>query len=509
MIPDYLKSSGIPILSGKEAEEWDKFTIYNRKVDSKLLMAWAGYSVFISINNELWYKEADEIHFLLGPGNNGGDGYVIAWHVLCSSGKKIFFWQLSEPKTPDSKYFYNLCLEYKGQKLQIETIEKFNNHKLNIKSTIVDCIFGTGISKALTFPVAEVVHYANKAECKKIAIDIATGIFASGQFFSHEVFNADITYTFGSYKVGHLIEPGILYSGKVIVNSIGFFKKEFENRFILESSKIIPLRKAYGHKYTSGVINILGGSLSMEGAAVMAAYAFLKIGGGISKIFSTAKNIKKYLKDYPELMFVSGNIKVLEKEYLKQLKPDKDHICLIGVGLKEKPSHTFWKTILSMSNVTLVLDGSVLTKLYDHHSLFQKNKLKNLVISPHFSEAEKLLNKNINNVREAAMEIAKIYNASVYLKGPGGILIIKEGDKITEIYPASTHYELSTGGTGDVLSGMICNMLARYNNLRPALEQALSLYLWGAESAVNNIANNCKDFITATEIIKEIQNKSK
>ncbi|MDH5719598.1 MAG: NAD(P)H-hydrate epimerase [Spirochaetia bacterium] len=505
MIPQYTKYHKIPVLTGKEAEFWDKLSIEEKGVDSRLLMGWAGYSVYADIRRKKYYKKAEEIHFISGTGNNAGDGYVIAWHMLNESDKKIFFWKLSDPKTKDAIYFYELCKKhYEKRNLVIKDLADFLSIKTEKKSIIFDCLFGTGMSRELKSDIQNILSHANRQKAVKIAIDIPSGVYSDGSIFSHEVFRADKTFTFGGYKIGHLISPGILYCGDVKVNPIGFYKTNFENRHLIKRRKLNSLRKPSGNKYTSGVLHILGASKGMEGAAAMSAYAFLKLGGGLAKLFSFSESIKKYLSDYPEVMYNSHDKEELESAFLNDLRKEKNNIVLIGVGLKEELSEKFWRALLDRNDVSLILDGSVFGFLKKHQKMFQNHRLKSLVMTPHLSEAESLLEDKITNIREVAIDISKFYNSHVYLKGAGGLLIINN-DEIEEIYLASKHTEFATGGTGDILSGVIANMTARYEEPSVILQQALSVYFYGG---VRKDKKN-KDFLTASEIIKNIENKIK
>ena len=512
-----------PVLDGIEAARWDQYSIVEKNIESRLLMGWAGYALFISMTRKSWFINSNHIHIFAGSGNNGGDGYVLAWHILSSTNKKVTIWQLSLPATPDSDYFFKLCSAHELRervviKQLLETnlnINSFNNGDL-----IVDAVFGIGLNKAPSELIQDIFKQVNAInDVIRIAIDIPSGVYANGDFFTHSVFQAHYTYSFGSYKIGQLLEPGILSCGELIAIPIGFFpydfgkdpqsilKNENYNRRILKFSEIPSLRKSGSHKYDSGVITILGGSVGMEGAALMAAQAFLSLGGGLAKIYSLSNSMKKSLLDTPELMIQTFDDTVsLEKIFLESLKSNKQNIAVIGVGLKETLSEDFWRQLLSFKDGTVIIDGSGLGQLNDFENYFKKHLLNNLMLTPHFAEAEKLLGKKITNVRLAALEISKRYNAHVYLKGPGGILVLKQGHSTNtmettqeEVYINSKHYELSTGGTGDVLCGVIANMLCRYNSFQ-GIESALNVYL---NAAQNIVVKNYykKDFLTPTELI--------
>ena len=508
----------IPILDGAEAALLDAFSIKEKHVDSCLLMGWAGYSIFLNIHRQPWFANTRHIHILAGSGNNGGDGYVLAWHILSATTKKVSFWQLSEPGTDDSRYYYNLCRipELKNF-VNVSPLNELNKKSFEDGDVIVDALFGTGLNKPPSLELQKIVTIVNsEKKVIRIAVDIPSGVYANGDFFSHEVFHADYTFSFGSYKIGQLLEPGILHCGELIVNPVGFFpahsgkapekiRDALKLRRKIKSHDLPPLRKASSHKYDNGIISILGGSAGMEGAAIMSARAFLSLGGGLAKIYSLSDDIKRVLRDDPELMIENGKtIETLESDLLTALRNKaKNHTLVIGVGLKETLGVNFWKDLLAMTELNVIIDGSGLQQLLPHAEIIRGHNLKQLILTPHRAEAEKLLGKPITNIRLAALELSSKYKAHVYLKGPGGIIILNNSGQLLEIYLASNHFELSTGGSGDILCGVIANCLARLHS-SDALETALDIYL---DTAQNTITGNfkSKEFLTPGELIRVLR----
>jgi len=569
------------ILTGEEAAEWDRYSIQNYGVESRLLMAWAGYSVFAHIRATDYFNKSNTVHLLTGSGNNAGDAYVLAWQILTGTNKKVIIWKSKDPKTDDAKYFYELCVKFKEEHKELDKVVfndlgNIQSLDLNSKDIVVDGLFGTGLNKPLAENYQDLFSMVNKIkDIVRIAIDISSGVIANGDNFTGVVFSAHYTYTFGAYKVGHLLEPGILHSGEVTVFPIGFaplgenfnskidnqigekfgdsnnnsiinddkFYKKISKRRLIRNQKIPALRKPEGHKYSSGLCTVVGGSEGMEGAAIMSAMSFISLGGGLSKIVSTSKEIIRALSDSPELMILSqpevSKLESTVKELI--LSKEREQVVVVGPGLAEELSETFWKWITSIKFVHLIIDGSALSHLYKNKNIIKSHQLGSLTLTPHKIEAGYLLNKDVENSRNTALEISNIYNCSVYLKGPGGIIVLKnhqnsesEADEpgkneieknetdvseIEEIYVASKQYELSTGGTGDVLTGVIANMIHRVGKER-ALETALSIFLEasneviqkeGLQSLGQNIKitkkseNTFRDLLTPTELIKALK----
>ena len=137
------------ILTSEEAKEWDRISIQEHKIDSRLLMAWAGYAVFAELRKLKRFQKAREIHFLLGKGNNGGDGYVLAWQILSSSEKKVFLWQAEQPNTEDALYFFDLC-NTKKDCIQICPLDQFKISR-NQKIVVCDAPLGNRLQGGFRF----------------------------------------------------------------------------------------------------------------------------------------------------------------------------------------------------------------------------------------------------------------------------------------------------------------------------------------------------------------------
>lgn len=525
MHADYQKPHRIPVMTGADAAAWDAFSIEQQGVESRLLMGWAGYSVFTDLMQKKYFEKASRIVVLAGSGNNGGDGYVIAWHILQTTMKPVDIYQLKEPKTQDARYFQGLCKKYSEDenaksKVTFFELDKLLDSSLSgdsstskkiikrfaKKNIIIDAVFGTGFSGKLSEDLQKFFSAANKTRAKKISIDIASGLYADGSRVSHEPFKADVTYTFGSYKIAHLVEPGILYSGRVKVMPIGFYRKTHENHRLLKPRKIPALRTKNSHKYSSGELFLLAGDEGMEGAAIMTAQSFLALGGGLVKIFSSSSAIKNILHTMPEVM-ISGPVKDPDKKNIdiagsffeaiqsRASKTSRAMVAVIGPGLGSTGlSETFYESILKIENLILIIDGSALGELNRYKSLFENHRLAHLILTPHSGEALSLLSEAekpaqpVANVVEAARKISITYRANVYLKGPGGFIKLHDKARYDEIYVNSLASQLATGGTGDILCGVIAasvhGFMKSHENYTPGKESNKSL-LYAIEAAIH------------------------
>lgn len=502
----------IPVITAQEAGEWDGASI-GAGVESRLLMGWAGMALFQELAREARFETAQGVEILAGPGNNGGDGYVLAWHILTATKKRVRIFQAGPPKTDDASYFEALVkslLQQDGVKQESCRVEFFGIDSFGkgdgdgSEAIVVDALFGVGLNKAPRPEIGEAIGRANVMEgAFRVAVDISSGVFASGDSFDHEAFRAHLTVTFGGAKVGHVVEPGIHYRGRLRVLPIGFIPHEGGwGRRLTRPQKIEILRREKSHKYSNGVVTIIGGSPGMEGAAAMAARAFLGLGGGLAKIYSSSSSMPMALQESPELMIRASQ--EAGAAALADLKSGRRRqAVVIGVGLAEALGREFWQELLAMGELEALIDGSGLGELSELRQVIAGHKLGNLVLTPHRGEAERLLGKKIGNVREAALEISSLYNASVFLKGPGGVAIVRDvlrGEVVEELYTNSLRSQLATGGSGDVLSGVIANMVFRAGPYK-GLEMGLEVYHRAAELA----ALRGKDFLSPHEVIEKLR----
>lgn len=481
-------SPGLQVHTSEDASLIDKESIQKYGIDSRLLMGWAGHSAFTFIRAHENFEICDTLHFFCGKGNNAGDGYVIAWQILSSSEKNLVFWMMGEPSTEDAQYFYRLVeraakdKEHYKNRISFYSFDEYiNNKEVEIKETdiVIDAIFGTGLNKALRHDVDRIIAKLNDTKSGlKISVDIPSGVFGDGSFFYHNAFKADYTLTFGSYKTGHLLEPGVHFSDEVHVFSIGFYKNIKKGGSLFSAQKVTPLRTPGGNKYSSGVLHIIGGSRSMEGAAVLSGVSFLKSGGGLAKIFSTSSDVKKALGEYPQLMIESsGEKKVLDLAIEALISKPRNRVLVIGPGLsmEDRESYReFFHSIFSLEDLLCVMDASVFSEITHFENEIKNRKNGSLLFTPHIKEAERILGRPVQNIRLDAIEISKRFNVNIYFKGAGGLVILKdettidENAQIKEIYLNDSRYELATGGSGDILTGIAAASVYRCRQKNPS-----------------------------------------
>jgi hydroxyethylthiazole kinase-like uncharacterized protein yjeF len=397
---------------------------------------------------------------LCGPGNNGGDGFVIARH-LRKAGWKVRV----------------ACLTKKhplASKLWDGEIEDLNsNLSLKEAQLVVDAVFGTGFSGALN---AETVTLFDKVRAKKIpvvAVDVPSGVEAAGAL------NAVLTVTFTRKKPAHVLLPTKNLCGRIVVANIGITDEivaatqaaVFENHPALWL-KDYPIPDAASHKYTRGHALVVGGR-KRTGAACLAAVAAQRIGAGLTTIAAAAESAAVYQSYRASLMVDAWET---AEDFKAILRDPRKNALVIGPGLGDEKE--ILDTALAFSKGG-VLDADVFTLCRnDPKELFAKLSPK-YVLTPHEGEFARLFPGLPGNKIERAQQAAQISNAIVLLKGADTVVAAPDG---TTIVNTNAPPSLAIGGSGDVLSGLIAGLMAQ--GMPPFMSAAAAAWLH-AETARN------------------------
>lgn len=506
------------ILTATESRQADTFTIQNQGVQSAILMGWAGQSAFLFCNEKKYFHRAEKIYIFCGSGNNGGDGYVFAWHTLLSTDKLVFIVRENLPVTPDASYYAGLIENLTQdstfhQRITYVDFQSFINGKnfSSKKILFIEALFGTGLSRPLDISYSQLAKKYNEANVKKISLDIPAGVSSDGDNLSSVIFRADITLVFSNLKVGHVTEPGIFNCGKTYVLHIGIIRKPIvPNRRLSRPDRLPPLRKMEGHKYISGSVFILGGFRGYEGAGLMAGKAFLGTGGGIVKIFSNSGTALRILKDSPELMLQTSNsVAKLLALFLESIRNAKEPaVAIIGPGYSAGIDEKFLVELFQTPLKGMIFDGGALRHLKAHFQLFQERPPSCVILTPHKGEAESMLGKKIGNVYHATRELRDTFHSMVYLKGPGGVFLSPNASD-DEIFFSSQNYGLATAGTGDVLTGYIASALCRKGPAFSLVENGITAYIDAAQRIKTIEKMEKEDSITASMLYKGVPIKKR
>lgn len=442
------------ILTARQMAEVDQLTISQLEElgrNGTDLMEEAGLSVVREIEQAYSGKSA---LVLCGPGNNGGDGFVIARH-LNKKGWNVEVALLGpeENLKGDARYMAAL---WDGD------IKNIKNLEMGSYDLIIDTIFGTGLSREISGPLKQVIANVNQANSPVIAVDIPSGIEGdTGRQLGASV-DADMTVTFCRKKPAHLLYPSKERCGKIIITDIGIPDKNVEyikpdifiNCCELWQDKL-PKYNGDIHKYHKGHAVIVSGDKIHTGASRLAAAAAQRIGAGLVSISSPDDALDIHAAALTSIMIRK------RQEISEDLRNEKFNSWCIGpaAGLTEE---TRQETIgLLTAGKKTVIDADAITVFEnDPEELFKATRNNaNSVLTPHAGEFKRIFPELTEHDKiSAAREAAVISGAIVIYKGSDTVIANPQGIAVVSENAPSN---LATAGSGDVLAGIVCGLMAQ------------------------------------------------
>lgn len=464
------------------------------------LMEKAGLAAAQVIRAQWLKKPPRSVLVLAGPGNNGGDAFVVA-RYLKEWGNTVTVVFNGDPGrvSADAKQALQSWLDIGG-----DILAGIPNGD-RTWDIVVDGLFGIGLDHAQHRPIEgiyrEWIDTVNQWNVPIIALDVPSGIGSDDGCVHGIAIRAAVTVTFIGLKPGLFTSDGPEHCGTVILRDLDVLPQLraapqpqcwLLNQPLAKSLLPAP-RRANSHKGSFGNVAILGGSSGMVGAALLAGRSALHLGAGrvyVSLLDDTAPSVDF---SQPELMLRAAS----EVFSIPSLN------CLvIGPGLGQSVQALAWLETALSSELTLVLDADALNLVAQQPRLGQQLNQRSAatLLTPHPAEAARLLNTDTLSVQNdrmtAARHIAQQFNSHVVLKGAGSICCFPNGNRYLN---TSGNPGLSTAGTGDVLSGMIAALTAQ--GLTPPHALLLAVHLHGAAADRLLQTQHGPVGMTASEII--------
>ncbi len=461
------------LVNAREMKACDEQTSKTYGMPPVVLMERAAEAVADEVKARI--KKSATILVLCGGGNNGGDGYATA-RLLFLLGYTVSIFPLVKPaKDSLCEKERKICQNY-----QIKECDHLPEEPADV---VIDAIFGTGLSRDLEAPVSDVLKTVNEWPSYRIAVDIPSGVSADHGRILGTGYKADLTVTFAYKKLGQVLFPGAAYCGETVCHDIGITDHAFEGRLprvctlTEEDLSSFPDRKADTHKGDYGKVLVIAGSSSMCGAAAFAAEAAFRMGAGLVKIFTAEENKSALQTLVPEaLLSVYRNDKFDEKALVEDIH--WADVCLIGPGLSTTATaQKILKTTLQSVSVPLIIDADGINLLAKEPEIL-KGPHTDVILTPHIGEMSRLTGDSPMYLKEErlriAEEFANEYNVILTLKDSRTVTAIPYGKLYLN---TSGNHGMATGGSGDVLSGMIAGLLAV--GAKAELAASLSVYLHG------------------------------
>lgn len=436
-------------------------------------------------------KIENEVIIVTGKGNNAGDGFVIARHLVNNNVKVKVLTLFRETELKgDALLNYNVLKNLRNDYIKIIYCRNANELKKEIHSSnklIIDSIFGIGFKGKPDKRMNDIFDLINNAkDAEIISIDIPSGLYRFDQ--NSDSIKADVTITMGVKKFHSMFYKGREQTGKYELINIGIPGSEFTKfntgkLFQTEATDVkamIPVRNKNSNKYSSGKVFILSGSEGLTGAAYLCSMAALRAGSGavitgVPESLNPVMEIK--MTEVMTLPLAETEQKTLSMNCYDAVKKKAAwaDTVLLGPGLsKNEETMDLVRKTVKDNNLKFVIDADAIHAFKDNLDLLKKRKI---IMTPHFGEFADLIGKDTDDIRENffdfAESFAKEYGVVLVLKNSP--TVITDGEAFYINSPGKEN--LATAGTGDVLSGIIAGLYSQSGNI---LESALSgVYLHG------------------------------
>jgi hydroxyethylthiazole kinase-like uncharacterized protein yjeF len=516
------------ILTADEMREVDRLTTERYGIPSLTLMENAGRSVSEFIGSRFPHLERRKIVVLCGKGNNGGDGFVAARH-LREKGATVSAYLFADPGDVKGDAAANLdrWRLIVGELHVVRGAEEWQRSKQALLSAdvIVDALLGTGVRGKVEGLLAEVIADVNRHNPIQtvIAVDIPSGLSADTGEFAPVCVQADRTVTFTVPKVGMVLREGPRQVGQIAVREIGSPSELVEQvgkgrlRWSepREFLQFASPRQAEGNKGDYGHALIVAGAVGKTGAAVLASWAALRVGAGLVTVAIPEPSLPVVASHTPEVMTEplpatdAGTISLrgLENGRFDGITKGKRALG-IGPGLStNNETQEFIRAVVGKRALPIVLDADGLNAFAGRAAELKKSQGM-LGLTPHPGEMARLLGCDTKEVQarrvELALKSAADWNACVILKGHETVIASPTG----QAYINSTgNPGMGTGGTGDVLTGMLAGLVAQFgqglNQSTFAHLLAFGVYLHGLAGDIA-YADHYEAPLMASDLIRAI-----
>jgi NAD(P)H-hydrate epimerase len=451
------------LLNSVQIKQWDQYTILQEPIPSAQLMERAAKACTRWILQNIL---AENFYIFCGKGNNGGDGLAIA-RLLHSAGNKCKVFITNLEATGSEDFNFNFDYLHKLQSVPITVLKtEADFPPLPPHTVIIDALFGTGLNRKLDTENALLVNYINNSGNTIISIDVPSGLLSDNSSAENIVIKANHTLTFQCMKLAFLLAENEPYLGQVHILDINLhpdFLDTIETRFQLinkiKCQSVLKVRKPFSHKGNFGHALLIAGSYEKMGAAVLSAKACMKSGVGLLTCHIPKCGVAVLQTSVPEAMCIAD----AKEESVSELPNELSKYNAIGIGPGIGTSEAaifLLKNLIEKIQQPLVLDADALNLLARRKELLRRLP-ENSILTPHPKEFARLFGEHLNDFQkiETAIEKAVALKIVIVLKGHYTFIAMPSGEGYFNI---TGNAGMATGGSGDVLTGIITGLLAQH-----------------------------------------------
>jgi NAD(P)H-hydrate epimerase len=491
------------IASAEQVRELDQQTIQKEPISSYALMERA------SAKFAEWFvgtfHEDKPVFVFCGKGNNGGDGLAVA-RMLQKSFFTVTVIASGNPSSNRSEDNQkNLGLLIKEKLVRLHFLDEISSFpEIPKGAIIIDAMFGSGLNRPLEGFYADLVEKINHLQnCEKVAIDMPSGLMAD-KYVDGPIVRADYTFSFELPKLAFLFPENQGFVGEWKVQSIGLLPSAIERLetpyFLLEKLDLEPhlkKRMAFDHKGSYGHSLIIGGSYGKIGAVILSSRACLRSGCGLVTVHVPKCAYEIMQISFPEAMVQVDRHKFVFSE-IPNLKPYKAVGIGCGLGTNQLSADGL-EELLDAVEVPLVMDADALNLLANNPGLMAKVP-KGSVLTPHPGEFERLFGKTSNsfdrlNVLKGKAQDLKVY---IILKGKYTAIACPDGKVF---FNPTGNPGMATGGSGDVLTGILTGLLAQGYKTEDACKLGVFLHGLSGDIALEKTE---QESLLASDLIENI-----
>jgi NAD(P)H-hydrate epimerase len=464
------------IVTTSQMKNIDFRTINEFGTPARVLMEMAGKGCADTIADMLGIEKLSSTIILCGHGNNGGDGAVIArWLRLYDFDIDIIVLVVGKGNmSPETQANLKQCKDLGIDVLECPEEEQAAVLLSVIKAgaVVIDAIFGIGFKGTVNEHISNIFQIVNNSGALVVAIDIPSGMDADTGICQSSI-NAHHTLAIGSYKYGHFVGPNSDRCGELMMIDIGFppayYVDEGVGAVLEERDLETPPRDPRGHKGTFGKVYIFGGIQGFTGAAVLAARAALRSGAGYVYVMHRPELGDLYAQKLTEALCVAipeSQPGIPDTKAILKILENADCV-LIGPGFgKDDYSYTILNAVLQGYFSFLVVDADALNIISEHRELLPHVEYPTVLLTPHWGEFCRLAECTMEELSENFIQIlfgfVEEYKTKVLLKSHFTVY----HDRDRTILATSGNDGLATGGSGDVLAGIIASFKAQGMGMR-------------------------------------------
>lgn len=505
------------LLKAAEMKEIDRRASSEYMIPSIVLMENAGIRTMDTIEAILDGVAGRKFVILVGRGNNGGDGLVLARHLL-NAGAEVntFLFSETEALSPDALSNYHILEKMKGNIFPLQNpadLDHFMLLLLNI-DLVIDAMYGIGFKGSLNSFESQVVKLLNWSRVQVLAVDIPSGVEADTGRVHGEAIKADYTVTFALPKLGLIMENSRAYVGKLSVADISIPSdllrdEKLKTHLIMEEMvrPYVQVRRRESHKGSYGHALVIGGSPGMSGAAIMTSWAALRTGSGLVTAAVPESLLSLVDAAVPEVMSralpetIDGAISIDAWPLIESLLGTAS-VCAIGPGMSRySEANSIMRLLVEGAGIPLLIDADGLNALQGDVGIIKDRQVP-IVITPHPGEMSRLTNLPVEEIQHNRLETTRHYASewgiTVVLKGNNTVIASPSGNVFVNI---NGNPGMATAGSGDVLSGIITGLIAQ--GLKPSQAAMVGVYLHG-RAGDHAALKSGQRALTATDIIRAL-----